>query len=94
MTTFSRSIDGGRTWEAPARSTIPGSTPPQPTILPAVQGSADGTIAVGYYNFRMNNPATNEGAGTDAWIVFCRPGAGPTNPASWGSEVRLTDTPF
>ena len=36
VTTFSRSTDGGRTWEAPSRSSIPGSTPPQPTILPAV----------------------------------------------------------
>ena len=54
--------------------------------------SADGTIAVSYYDFRMINPAANKGAGTDAWIVFCRPGADPTNPASWGSEVRLTDS--
>lgn len=94
---FSMSTDGGDTWSEPIKVS---QTPPsadsgnEQAWVPAVHVSADGTIAVTYYDFRFNTPAA--GVPTDHWIVHCHPSATTTcaEPADWGNELRLTDTSF
>ena len=51
-------------------------------------------LCVSYYDFRFND--SNPGLATDRWIVQCQPSsANPaTNPANWGTEIRLTNSSF
>jgi hypothetical protein len=62
--------------------------------FPSIAVAADGTIGVSYYDFRFND--ANPGLPTDRWLVLCHPSSASsaTNPANWGSEVRLTDSSF
>jgi hypothetical protein len=95
--TLSMSSDGGLTWSTPIPvNQTPHGIPPgnQQAFLPSVAVAADGTIGVSYYDFRFNDP--QPGLPTDLWLVQCHPSRGesPTNPSSWGEEVRLTDTSF
>jgi hypothetical protein len=51
-----------------------------------------GRLVVIYYDFRNDN---SSGEPTDYWAVLCDPAASEcAHPASWGDEVRLTDTSF
>jgi hypothetical protein len=90
---FTMSTDDGATWSEPIRVS---QTPDSPDVaneqawVQAVDVSADGTLAVTYYDFRNNTPAP--GATTDHWMVHCH--AACADAASWGNEVRLTDTSF
>lgn len=90
---FSMSTDGGSTWSMPIkidqtpRSATPGN---EQAFVPSVRVSANGTVAVTYYDFRNNTAAP--GAPTDAWIVHCH--AACTSPASWTSESRMTSSSF
>jgi hypothetical protein len=94
---FSQSTDGGLTWSSPIKIN---KTPTnlsdanRQAFTPAVSVAPDGTIAVSYYDFRNNTPAS--GALTDAWMIRCRPTPSKpaTDPANWGGEVRLTDASF
>jgi hypothetical protein len=74
----------------------PASVPPanRQALLPSVAVAADGTIGVTYYDFRFND--AGPGLPTDYWLVHCHPSATApaTNPANWGSEVRLTGASF
>jgi len=91
------SADGGFTWSTPMPIN---QTPPnialanRQAILPTVAVAADGTIGVTYYDFRFNDPSP--GLLTDYWLVHCHPSptTPATDPASWRSEVRLTDRSF
>jgi hypothetical protein len=94
---FAMSSDGGLTWSAPIQvnktpTNIPGAN--RQAFIPAIAVAADGTIGVSYYDFRFNDAAA--GMLTDYWLVHCHPSATtpPTDPASWGNEVRLTDSSF
>jgi hypothetical protein len=94
---LSMSADGGLTWSAPIQvnqtpSSIAAAN--RQAFIPAVAVAADGTIGVTYYDFRFND--ANPGLLTDYWLVHCHPSAAtpPTDPASWGNEVRLTDASF
>jgi BNR repeat protein len=94
---FSMSADGGTTWSAPIRvNQTPLSIPPpnRQAFFPNVAVAADGTIGVSYYDFRFND--TNPGLPTDRWLVSCSPSStsASSDPACWGSEVRLTDSSF
>jgi len=94
---FAMSADGGATWSPPVRvnqtplNVVPAN---RQAFLPSVAVAADGTIGVGYYDFRLNDP--NPGALTDYWLVHCHHSA--TTPASsaanWGNELRLTAASF
>jgi probable HAF family extracellular repeat protein len=89
---LSMSSDGGFTWSTPIQANqTPNTVPPidRQAWNPTVAVSANGTVAVTYYDFRNNTPAP--GALTDYWLAFAP--APATNPANW-SEVRLTDTSF
>lgn len=89
---FSMSTDGGFTWSQPIQANqTPTNVPSidQQAWNPTVAVSANGTVAVTYYDFR-NNTGTG-GALTDYWMAFAP--APATNPSTW-SEVRLTDTSF
>jgi hypothetical protein len=89
---FSMSSDGGFTWSNPIQvNQTPTNLPlsDQQAWNPTVAVSANGTVAVTYYDFRNN---TGGGGGlTDYWLAFTPPPA--TNSSTW-SEVRLTNTSF
>jgi hypothetical protein len=91
---FSMSTDNGKTWSMPIKvNQTPRSATAanQQAFVPAVHVSADGTVAVTYYDFRNND--ANPGVPTDYWIVHCH--ASCTDPASWsGNENRLTTSSF
>jgi hypothetical protein len=91
---FSMSTDDGHTWSMPIRvnQTPRSSTAAnQQAFVPGVHVSADGTVAVTYYDFRNND--SSAGVPTDYWIVHCH--ADCTSPASWsGNENRLTASAF
>ena len=96
-TAFAMSADGGLTWSVPIRvNRTPLDIPPanRQAFFPSIAVAADGTIGVSYYDFRFNDP--NPGLPTDRWLVLCHPSSArpATDPANWGSEVRLTDSSF
>ncbi len=89
---FSMSSDGGFTWSNPIQvNQTPTNLPlsDQQAWNPTVPVSANGTVAVTYYDFRSNTGTG--GALTDYWMAFAP--APATNPSSW-SEIRLTNTSF
>jgi hypothetical protein len=94
---FSQSLDGGSTWSDPIKvNATPTNVPAgdQQAFTASVDVASDGTIAVTYYDFQNNTEA--DSLLTDYWAVHCHP-ATPTactDPANWGDENRLTDTPF
>ncbi len=79
---LSMSTDGGLTWTAPVK--INQTTNNAAAFTPSVEVAADGTVAVTYYDFRNNDPAS--GVPTDYWIIHCH--AICTNPANW-SETHV-----
>jgi hypothetical protein len=94
---FTMSTDRGATWSVPIPvNQAPANIDPanRQAFIPTVAVAADGTIGVTYYDFRFND--ASPGLLTDYWLVLCHPSAStpPTNPSSWGNEVRLTDTSF
>jgi hypothetical protein len=92
---FSMSTDGGFTWSAPIRiNQTPENIPAadRQAFIPSVAVAADGTVAVTYYDFRNNTSAP--GLLTDYWMVHAHPNTDLTNPASWTSENRLTESSF
>jgi hypothetical protein len=94
---FSMSSDGGVTWSPPIRiNQTPQNIPPlnRQAFYPVIAVARNGTIAVTYYDFRLNTP--DPGVPTDYWMVQCHPSPGTpaTNPANWGNEVRLTSASF
>ncbi len=95
---FSRSIDGGLTWSPTIKvNATPRNVPrgDQQAFTPMVGVSADGTVAVSYFDFRNDtaNPATLP---TDAFVVRCRPVGATTctRSADWTAEQRLTPKSF
>jgi hypothetical protein len=94
---FSQSLDGGLTWSAPIKvNRTPTGIPigNQQAFTPSVDVSANGTVAVTYYDFRNNTTATP--LLTDYFVAHCHPTtvSACTLPASWGSEARLTTQSF
>jgi hypothetical protein len=94
---FSMSRDGGNSWSKPIKvSQTPPSADPanEQAWVPAVDVADDGTIAVTYYDYRFNTPAS--GVPTDHWMVHCHPSGATTcaEAGHWGDELRLTDTSF
>jgi hypothetical protein len=87
---FSMSTDGGLTWSDPIKinQTPTGiSVGDQQAFTPTVAVNSDGTVAVGYYDFR-NPDAVSTGLPTDYWLVHAS--GSFTSPASWTNENRLT----
>ena len=95
---FSMSTNGGVTWSAPVKiNQTPLNTSNrlrQQAIIPTIPVADNGRLIVTYYDFRFND--AQPGLLTDYWLIHCHPSAATpaTNPASWGSEVRLTDRSF
>jgi len=77
---LSRSTDGGRKWSDPIKvnQTPNGAQAFNPTVAVA----ADGTVQVGYYDFRNNTGAT--GLPTDVWLAHSHDGG-----ITWGAETHL-----
>ncbi len=92
---LSQSLDGGLHWSTPIKinRTPPGLLGNQQAFTASVDVSADGTIAVTYYDFRSNTSAAS--LLTDYFVVHCHPT--PTtsclNPANW-MEQQLTTESF
>jgi hypothetical protein len=92
---FSMSSDGGFTWSMPvAINQTPGDIPAgnRQAFVPSVDVAADGTVAVTYYDFRLND--ANPGLPTDYWVIHGHPNTDLSNPVNWGKELRLTNTSF
>jgi hypothetical protein len=96
---FSQSTDNGKTWSTPIRIN---QTPDhlanplaQQAFIPAIVPAGDGTLTVTYYDFRNDNGAAGFEA-TDYFAAFCKPSTSKpcTDPANWGSELRLTANSF
>jgi BNR repeat-like domain len=90
---LSKSTDGGSTWSDPIKvNATPTDIPAgnQQAFTASVDVADDGTVAVTYYDFRHNTEA--EELATDYWAVHCHSACGQAQ--NWGSEDRLTDTPF
>ncbi len=79
---LSRSTDGGLTWSAPVK--INQTTNGAAAFTPSVEVAVDGTVAVTYYDFRNNTPAS--GVPTDYWIIHCHPNTDCTNPSNWAEN--------
>lgn len=93
---LSLSRDGGSTWSRPIEiNKTPTNIPSgdQQAFTPSVAVAANGNVAVTYYDFRNPNQQST-GLPTDCWMVFGRANQDLTNPAKWGSEVRLTNASF
>ncbi|HEX6473261.1 MAG TPA: sialidase family protein [Streptosporangiaceae bacterium] len=94
---LSSSADGGRTWSEPVKvNATPVAIPlkNQQAFTPSVDVTADGTVAVDYYDFRHNDGGAS--LLTDRWLVTCRPArhGSCTTPGAYGREVRLTGASF
>jgi hypothetical protein len=76
---FSRSTNGGRTWSATRRISTVGGVNQAFTATPRV--ASNGTVAVQYYDFRFDNPATTPPLTTDTWLLRSTNGG-----ASWTEE--------
>ena len=76
---FSRSTDGGRTWSATRRISTVGGVNQAFTATPRV--ASNGTVAVQYYDFRFDNPATTPPLTTDTWLLRSTNGG-----TSWTEE--------
>jgi hypothetical protein len=91
---FSMSTDNGQTWSTPIKvnQTPRSSTAAdQQAFVPNIHVTADGTVAVTYYDFRNND--SSAGVPTDYWIVHCHSNC--SSPSSWvGNENRLTTSSF
>jgi hypothetical protein len=91
---FSMSSDGGRTWSDPIKvnqtpTNIPAAD--QQAFTPNVAVNSNGTVAVGYYDFRNND--ASPGLPTDYWLVHAD--SNFTDPKSWtAGELRLTTSSF
>ena len=94
---LSQSLDGGVTWSTPIKVN---KTPTniasgnQQAFTASVDVSANGTVAVTYYDFRSNTAAAP--LLTEYFIVHCHPSTPTTctSPAGWGDEQALTNGPF
>lgn len=87
---LAKSSDGGATWSSPVRiDKTPASANPldEQAFTPSVDVSANGTLAVTYYNFQ--NDTGGPGTPTDYWAITSGDGG-----ASWSSELRLTSASF
>ncbi|GGV39946.1 hypothetical protein GCM10010182_75530 [Actinomadura cremea] len=85
---LSASEDGGATWTPRRKANLtPDSTEygSGQAFLPQVDVASDGTVGVGYYDFRGNTPDPGTPAGV--WLATCRSGACATT-AEW-TERRL-----
>jgi hypothetical protein len=81
---LTKSTNGGKTWTTPKDvSATPSTTH---SFNGTVEVTADGTVAVMYYDFRNNTPAS--GLPTDVWLTHSHDGG-----ATW-SEQRVTQTSF
>lgn len=94
---FSVSGDGGHTWSKPTRVNATPSNIPitdQHAFTPVVAVTAEGAVAVSYYDVRHNNPGTP--LWTDRWLVRCDPehALDCTTATDFAAERRLTERSF
>ena len=82
---FSRSTDGGLTWSPTSRISTVGGV--NQAFIPTVRVADDGTVAVQYYDFRMDDPASTPPLTTDTWLLRSTNGG-----ASWTEERIGTDS--
>ena len=83
---LSRSTDGGLSWSAPVK--VSGTPAGVSSFTPSVHVSANGTVAVTYYDIRFNTPDPST-LPTDYWIRYSSNGG-----LTWGGEQRITPVSF
>src|SRR6266508_4390196 len=89
---LSRSTDGGHHWSSPVK--VNHTTSGKQAFTASVHVSANGDVAVTYYDFR-NDAQGDAGLSTDYWVVHCHAATDDCTQASnWGDESQLTPTSF
>ena len=78
---LSKSTDGGLTWTEPVK--VSGTPSGIDSFTASVDVSANGTVAVTYYDLRNNTPDPNT-LPTDYWIRYSTNGG-----ASWGADQHV-----
>jgi Neuraminidase (sialidase) len=93
---LSRSTDGGRTWSTPVKvnqtpTTIPAGN--QQAFTATVHVAADGTVGVGYYDFRSNttDPAT---LWTDYWFAHSHDGGQTWSETHVAGPFDMRSAPY
>ena len=82
---FTRSADGGRTWSQPIRVSANIKTQ---AFVPAVAVDGHGDLAVAYYDFSADRPASQFLA-TQYWITFSA-----NQGRTWSARQQVTSQPF
>ena len=89
---FSQSTNGGQTWSDTIKVNLTPETEPigdRQAFTPSVDVGADGTVSVGYYDFRENTPDTATLL-TRHYAVHCHAASeNCANPASWNEETQI-----
>jgi hypothetical protein len=89
---LSRSTDGGHHWSSPVK--VNHTTSGKQAFTASVHVSANGDVAVTYYDFR-NDALGDSELSTDYWVVHCHAATDNcTQASSWGDESQLTPTSF
>jgi len=82
---LTKSTNGGKTWTTPVDVT--GTPTSTHSFNGTVEVTADGTVAVMYYDFRNNTAAS--GLPTDVWLRHSHDGG-----ANWSPDQRVTSESF
>ncbi|HSL30726.1 MAG TPA: sialidase family protein [Anaerolineales bacterium] len=85
---LAKSTDGGRHWSAPQ---IVDQMPGQHAFNGTVEVTADGTVAVMYYDFRNNTPGG--GLPTDVWLTHSHDGGATWSEQHVAGPFDMKDAP-
>lgn len=87
---FSRSLDGGVTWEAPWRASARAGVP---AFTPALAVAASGRIGLGYYDLRVEVTGSGPGLWTARWLATSADGGLTWSEAADGGPFDLRRAP-
>src|SRR5437868_642564 len=87
---ISKSIDGGRTWSAPAQ--VNGAA--APAFTPAVAVAGGGKVGVSYYDLRRDNPNDASRLLVTQWLATSTDGGGTFTEAMVGNPFNLQAAPI
>jgi len=83
---FSMSTNGGASWSPTIK--VNANSAGTAAFNPSVHVLADGTVGVGFYDFRNNTSAS--GVPTDYWLVHCHSATEDcSNASSWDEETHV-----